>query len=147
MHPGSSALHPLLCGGSTTSNLLPFSSDQRHSPAAESGCTVSSPGAQSLEGAAAAAAKAPGSQQAADLTNRREPLPWCGPTGAQVRWRGTGAATPGAAKGSVRTILGPNLLSRPFLAQICLNFSSFFPSKTLFFIFDSVFIFLARRLV
>ena len=32
---------------------------------------------------------------------------------------GTGAATPGAAKGSVRTILGPNLLSSPFLAQIC----------------------------
>ena len=33
MHPGSSALlHPLLCGGSTTSNLL-FSLDQRHSPA------------------------------------------------------------------------------------------------------------------
>ena len=32
---------------------------------------------------------------------------------------GTGAATPGAAKGSVRTILGPNLLLSPFLAQIC----------------------------
>ena len=50
MHPGSSALHPLLCGGSTTTTslLLFFLQQRRFSSSAELPCSVSSsrPGAQ-----------------------------------------------------------------------------------------------------
>ena len=118
MHPGSPALHPLLCGGSTTTTslLLFFSSaapllflsrvaifGQQQQTRCPARWVRLLRRPQQAE------------KQAAGLTNRRRTLPCSRPIRAQVRSRGTGAPHLGAAKGTLRAISGPHFEALPLI--------------------------------
>ena len=98
MHPGSSTLHPLLCGGTgTTTNLLLLIFLQNSSSGTRQQSRHVRSAAQVL--GRVRLLRRP-QAEAAPLTNRREPLATDGPTRAQVRCWGTGAApTPGCRQG------------------------------------------------
>ena len=108
MHPGSPALHPLLCGGSTTTSLLLFFSSAAPLLFLS---RVAMFGQQQQTRCPARWVRLlrrpqQAEKQAAGLTNRRRTLPCSRPIRAQVRSWGTGAPHLGAAKGTLRAIWG-----------------------------------------
>ena len=97
MHPGSSTLlHPLLCGGTTAPAatcccfFLQRQTRQQHVRSA----AVQVPSA-ARRVRLCCQRRPQALSSAAWLTNRREALPWAGPTGARCAEPYTGAATPG----------------------------------------------------
>ena len=111
MHPGSPALHPLLCGGSTTTTTTTRSLLLFFSSAAPllSLSRVAMFGQQQptrcpVRWVRLLRRPQQAEKQAAGLTNRRRTLPCSRPIRAQVRSWGTGAPHLGAAKGTLRTI-------------------------------------------
>ena len=133
MHPGSPALHPLLCGGSSTTT-----SRQREVCCCFFFSSAASLPQQSCHVRSAAADQVPSKQggcgccegrpqqaekQAADLTNRRRTLPCSRPIRAQVRSWGTGAPHLVAAKGTLRAISGLHFQRLPF--KLVKNLSMF----------------------
>ena len=122
MHPGSPALHPLLCGGSTTTSEKPaavfFFSSAASLP--QQSCHVRSEAADqvpSKQGGCGCCEGRPqqAEKQAAGLTNRRRTLPCSRPIRAQVRSWGTGAPHLVAAKGTLRAISGPHFEALPLI--------------------------------
>ena len=118
MHPGSPALHPLLCGSSTTTTslLLFFSSAAPLLFLSR----VAMFGQQQQTRCPARWVRLlrrpqQAEKQAAGLTNRRRTLPCSRPIRAQVRWWGTGAPHLVAAKGTLRVISGPHFEALPLI--------------------------------
>ena len=122
MHPGSPALHPLLCGGSTTTSTTSEKPAAVFSSAAPLLflSRVAMFGQQQQTRCPARWVRLlrrpqQAEKQAAVLTNRRRTLPCSRPIRAQVRWWGTGAPHLVAAKGTLRAISGPHFEAVPLI--------------------------------
>ena len=122
MHPGSPALHPLLCGGSTTTTTTSEQPAAVFSSAAPLLflSRVAMFGQQQQTRCPARWVRLlrrpqQAEKQAAGLTNRRRTLPCSRPIRAQVRSRGTGAPHLVAAKGTLRAISGPHFEALPLI--------------------------------